>query len=182
MMTTEEVLTLAREIAGAWDWMTEVDEPEPNRLNIRLKKAEDLVAIVTMLRVKRLGYLAAITGLDLGEEANELEVLYHFCTAAATLTLRARFPRQNAVIPTLCDLIPGAAPFERELSEMYGVTITGLDAPEHLYLPDDWPGATYPMRKDFDEQVLDSTNNTSAESSSAEQAPASDVLGEKNGN
>ncbi len=181
MTTTEEVLTLARGIASAWDWMTEVDQPEPNRLNIRLKKSDDLVAIVTMLRVKRLGYLAAITGLDLGAEQGVLEVLYHFCAADATLTVRVQFPREGAVIPTLSELIPSAEPFERELSEMFGVTISGLESPEHLYLPDDWPDATYPLRKDFDEQVLQATNGTGAQPLHAEQS-ASDVLGENDGN
>jgi NADH:ubiquinone oxidoreductase subunit C len=181
MTTTEEVLTLAREIASAWDCMTEVDQPEPNRLNIRLTKSEDLIPIITMLRVKRLGYLVAITGLDQGAEQGTLEVLYHFCTAAATLTVRVQFPREEASIPTLSEIIPSAEPFERELSEMFGVTVSGLDAPEHLYLPDDWPGATYPLRKDFDEQVLQPTEKTEAQQTGTDQSPISNIQEVNNG-
>ncbi len=158
MRTTEEVLILAREIAGAWDWATEVTQPEVNRLDVQLRNPADLVAIVTALRVKRLGYLAAITGLDLGVEAGELEALYHFCVGAAVITLRIKLNRGETAVASLSELIPSAEPFERELREMYGVNITGLVAPDYLYLPDDWPTGVFPMRQDFDAQVLLSGN------------------------
>ena len=154
MIDTEEILSTATELARSWDWVTEIDRPEPNRLDATLKSPDDLVPIVAALRVKRLGYLAAVTGLDLGVEAKELEVLYHFCAKAAIITLRVRLPREGATLPTLSDIIPSAESFERELSEMFGVTIIGLRTPEHLYLPDDWPPATYPLRKDFDAQTV----------------------------
>ena len=168
MKTTEEALSLAREIVGAWDWQTEVVQPEDNRLDVYLRHPEDLAAIVAALRVRRLGYLAAITGLDLGAAAGELEVLYHFCTAAAVITLRIKVgrsetavsPNSMQAVPTITDIIPSAEPFERELSEMFGITITGLNAPEHLYLPENWPANTYPLRKDFDPQVLAPKNRS----------------------
>lgn len=155
-MDTQEILTLANEIAKSWDWVTETKQPEPNRLDVTLRSPTDLLPIVAALRVKRLGYLAAITGLDLGAEPAELEVLYHFCVGAAVITLRLRLPREGAVVDTLSDIIPSAESFERELSEMFGVSVTGLRTPEHLYLPDDWPTATYPLRKDFDPETLPS--------------------------
>lgn len=162
-METMEALTAAREIAGAWDWQTEVVEPEANRLDIHLRRPEDLVAVATLLRVQRLGYLAAITGLDLGVEAGELEVLYHFCTAGAVITLRLRLPRENPAISTLTEVIPSAEPFERELSEMFGITVVGLRAPDHLYLPEDWPAQTFPQRQDFDASVLTGGNGDGSE-------------------
>jgi Ni,Fe-hydrogenase III component G len=154
MNRTEETLALAREIAGAWDWVTEVTQPEANRLDIHLHNPAELAAIVTALRVKRLGYLAAITGLDLGVESGELEVLYHFCAGEAVITLRLRLPRQETAVASLSELIPSAEPFERELREMYGVTITGLTASDYLYLPDEWPTGVFPMRQDFEVGTL----------------------------
>lgn len=162
-MKTTEALALAREIAGSWDWVTEVVQPEDNRLDIYLGHPEDLVAIVTAFRVKRLGYLAAITGLDPGVDVGELEVLYHFCAGAAVMTLRVRVPREAARVDSLSELIPGAEPFERELREMFGVTVHGLQAPEHLYLPDEWPAAAFPLRKDFDAAVLESGKGSKKE-------------------
>ena len=154
MTKTEEALALAGDMMENWAWETVTERPEPNRLDATLKSTEDLIPIVVALRVKRLGYLSAITGLDLGVEAGELEVLYHFCTASAVITLRVRLPREEPVVPSLSEIIPSAEAFERELREMFGVEISGLKTPERLYLPDDWPEGIYPLRKDFDPSVL----------------------------
>ncbi len=153
-INTEEALSIASQLVEEWVWTTETNRPEPNRLDVTLTAVEDLVPISVALRVKRLGYLAAISGLDLGPEVGELEVLYHFCTSAAVVTLRVRLPRENPCIPTLCKIIPSAEPFERELSEMFGVTVEDLPNPLRLYLPDDWPEGKYPLRKDFDVEAF----------------------------
>src|SRR5512142_611199 len=153
-MTTEEILNLAEQIVQAWDWATEVSRPRPDRLDVKIKLLDQLLPIIVGLRVKRLGYLSAIVGLDLGPQVNEMEVLYHFCPEGAVITLRVRVPRQGATLPSLCDVIPSAEVFERELREMFGIDVTGLHTPDHLYLPDDWPDGVYPLRRDFDPAVL----------------------------
>jgi Ni,Fe-hydrogenase III component G len=130
-----------------------METPTPVRLDVYLKRPQDLVHAVAGLRVKRMGYLAAITGIDLGAEAGEIEVLYHFCTGPVIVTLRLRTPRDAAEVPTLSEIIPSAEPFERELKEMFGITVNGLRNPERLYLPDDWLAGIYPLRKDYDPQV-----------------------------
>jgi Ni,Fe-hydrogenase III component G len=53
------------------------------------------------------------------------------------------------VIPTVCNLIPSAIFFERELIEMFGITVEGTPNTDHLFLPDEWPEGVYPLRKDF---------------------------------
>ncbi len=155
-MTTEEILALAQGVVQSWDWATEVSRPRPDSLDVTVKVLKELVPIIVGLRVKRLGYLSAIVGLDLGPQANEMEVLYHFCPEGAVITLRIRVPRQGATLPNLCDVIPSAEVFERELREMFGIEITGLHTTDHLYLPDDWPDGVYPLRRDFDPAVLSS--------------------------
>lgn len=157
MITTEEALTIATEFAENWLWTTETARPEQNRLDITLTTPDDLIPIVVGLRVKRLGYLSAISGLDLGAEVDEFELLYHFCIAAAVITLRLRIPRKNGSVQSLCEIIPSAEAFEREISEMFGVTVIGLRNPEHLYLPDDWVEDQHPLRKDFDPAVIRSS-------------------------
>ncbi len=153
-MSTEEILSLAEQVVKSWDWATEVSRPAPGRLDVNIKVTKELIPIMVGLRVKRLGYLSAIVGIDLGPEANEMEVLYYCCPEAAVITLRVRIPRSHASLPSLCDIIPNAEVFERELREMFGVEITGLHTTEHLYLPDDWPDGVYPLRKDFQPPVL----------------------------
>ena len=153
-MTSEEILSLAAGLVQSWDWATETSRPSPKMLDVKVKQVNELVAIVVALRVKRLGYLSAITGIDLGPEAGEMEVLYHFCPGDAVITLRVRVPRENPILPSLSEIIPSAEVFERELHEMFGIQITGLRINEHLYLPEDWPDGVYPLRKDFDPHVL----------------------------
>jgi len=151
-MDSETALQTARLLV---EFMAEkVESPAPNRLDIYLKDSADLIPIVAGLRVKRLGYLAAITGLDMGVEDGNLEVLYHFCVGPVIINIRLQVPKISANVPSLCEIIPNAEAFERELSEMFGVTVTGLRNPERLYLPDDWNEDLYPMRKDFNPQDI----------------------------
>lgn len=149
MKTTEEILHIATQLTEEWLWETTTERPEPNRLDVSVQHLEDLVPIAVGLRVQGLGYLAAITGLDHGVEAGALEVLYHFCTGEAVITLRVILPREDASVPTMTEVIPGAEAFERELSEMFGVTVDGLRNSLRLYLPDDMPDDIHPLRKDI---------------------------------
>lgn len=96
------------------------------------------------------GYLAAIVGVDLGLEEGEFEVLYLFFEGAAVLALAVRVPRGDARVPSVCGIIPSASFFERELSEMFGITVVGTPNPARLFLPDEWPVGVYPLRKDFE--------------------------------
>lgn len=152
-MNTDEALDLAEKLVK--EWTVERAAPQPGRLDFTLSKPDDLVPAVAALRVQRLGYLSAITGIDLGPEANELEALYHFCSGEAVVTLRVRLPREGARVPSLCEMIPSAGPFERELREMFGITVVDLPNPDKLYLPEDWPDHQFPLRKDWDPQVPD---------------------------
>ncbi len=161
-MNSEQILEAAEGVVRSWDWATEVSRPSPRILDVKVKRPEQLVAIVVGLRVKRLGYLSAITGLDLGREAGEIEVLYHFCPGDALITLRVRTPREASSLPSLCQVIPSAEVFERELHEMFGIELVGLHTPDRLYLPDDWPQGVYPMRKDFNPSELASAPDASS--------------------
>jgi Ni,Fe-hydrogenase III component G len=128
-------------------WKAAFSTPEANRLDVRLSAA-DLLDAVTALKDGRWGYLAGITGLDCGVEAGEIEALYHFCAAAVVVSLRVRAPRSGASLPSICPIIPSASVFEREVSEMLGVTFVGAPDPSRLFLPDDWPDGVYPLLKD----------------------------------
>ena len=121
---------------------------EPNRIDLTVESAK-LLECIALLTTARWGYLSAISGLDLGLESGRLEVLYFFCNQAAVLTLRVPLPRETPRVPSICGLIPAATLFERELMEMFGVVCEGTPNPERLFLPDDWPDGTYPLRKDF---------------------------------
>jgi Ni,Fe-hydrogenase III component G len=144
-MNAETALTTASELLA--NWTLETTTPEPNRLDI-VMDAGNLLAAVRALDGADWGYLAGITGLDLGTEAGQLLILYHFCADAAVLNLRVSVPREAASVPSICDVLPAASFYERELREMLGVDVVGLANPDHLFLPDDWPDGVYPLRKD----------------------------------
>ena len=98
----------------------------------------DCVRPAVGLLVERfdLRHLSTITGEDTG---GEIVLLYHFWDGRG-LTLRTSLPREAPHITTLTDLIPGAAFYEREVSEMLGVVFDGHPDPRALLLPDDWEG------------------------------------------
>jgi len=151
-MDTETILSTARLLIE--DLSEKVESPEVDRLDFYITDPKNVIVAAAGLRVKHLGYLSAITGIDPGTDQEVLEVLFHFCTGYATITLRVKVPKDSPEINTLTEIIPGAEPFERELSEMFGVKVVGLRNPAHLYLPDDWPDGVYPLRKDFQSQML----------------------------
>ena len=151
-MDIETILQTTRLLAE--DLAESIDIPTPNRMDIHLRRAEDLMPVVAGMRVKRLGYLSAIVGLDPGVEKDNLELLYFFCPGAAIIALRLLVPKSEAQVPTLSEIIPSAEPFERELSEMFGIKVVGLRNPAHLYLPDDWEEGVYPLRKGVEVQAL----------------------------
>lgn len=144
-MNSDIALQQVKAILAAW--AKETQTPEAHRLDLNIE-AVDLVKAAKALCAAGWGYLSAITGVDLGVDAGELEVLYHFCEGRAIVTLRIRLPRDAARIDSVCEVIPSAGFFERELSEMLGVEVIGTPNPARLFLPDDWPEGVYPLRKD----------------------------------
>jgi len=146
-------------------WAEGYDHPEPNRLDVQVTAA-NLKSAVQELVKAHWGYLSAITGLDHpapGEAEGEdqagsssslpvegtLEALYHFCCSSVWTTLRVNVPYSRPVIPSICDIIPSATLYERELMELFGVELPGTPSLQRLVLPDDWPDGVYPLRKSF---------------------------------
>lgn len=125
------------------DLVEEWQLPEATRLDALLDTG-NLLRAVWRLNNVGWGYLAAITGLDSG---SEFEVLYHFCQGPAVLTLRLRCPYAAATVPSVCQTYPYASVFERELMEMFGITVAGTPDTSRLFLPDDWPEGRYPLCK-----------------------------------
>ncbi len=148
-MTTESLLQQAESLLATMSRGS--TRPETNRLDVVIESS-GLVPAVSALKNARWGYLTALTGLDLGVEAGVVEALYHFCSDAAVTTLRVRLPRIGGSVPSIYQLIPAVGFYERELAEMYGVTVTGMPDDSRLFLPDDWPVGVYPLLKDFDPQ------------------------------
>ena len=140
--------TLQKALDAVQPWTQSVASPEANRRDV-VVEAANLLKAVEALRNLKWGFLTAITGLDLGPEANKMEALYHFAEGPTVLTFRVPLPRENAVVPSVCGLIPPASLFERELMEMFGVVCEGTPDPRRLFLTENWPSDAHPLRKDY---------------------------------
>ncbi len=144
-MSTAELLQQASTLLS--EWVKESRPAEANRIDAVVDR-EHLAGAVDALVQSRWGYLSAITGLDQGAD-KDLEVLYHFCRGDAVVTLRVPVPKQAPHIGSISEIVRYAGLFELELSEMFGVRVSNVEAGAHLYLPENWPSDTYPLRKDF---------------------------------
>ncbi|MEI6093142.1 MAG: NADH-quinone oxidoreductase subunit C, partial [bacterium] len=64
-------------------------------------------------------------------------------------------PKSNPVIKTITDTFPGGDLYERELTDLLGAKIDGLPNGIRYPLPDGWPEGQYPLRKDWNREMLD---------------------------
>lgn len=145
-------VTLQRALALISPYVTENAHPEAHRLDVTVVP-DNLPQAVQALIDAHWGYLSAITGVDLGVEEGIIEALYHFCSGRDVLWMRVHMPRDEAQLPTICGVIPSASFYERELSEMLGVTVQGTPDPRPLFLPEEWPQGVYPLRKDYEPEA-----------------------------
>jgi Ni,Fe-hydrogenase III component G len=118
----------------------------PRRISIKVDR-EKLLAVLAYLKDQlQFAHLATIRGVDLGEN---FEVLYHLSNDTATIHVRIQTPRSEPHIPSVCQVLPGAILYERELQDMFGLVVKNIPDPRRLLLCDDWPEGQYPLRKDW---------------------------------
>ncbi len=87
-------------------------------------------------------HLSTITGQDTG---GFLEVLYHFWLGYG-LTICTRLSYTEAMLPSISPIIAGASFYEREISELLGITFRNLQDNSLLFLPNGW-NKGWPLRK-----------------------------------
>lgn len=95
-------------------------------------------------------YLASVTGVDYFPE-NFMEAVYHFfrTTGGPALVLKVQTSRDDAVVPSLVSLYPGAEFQEREAWDLLGIRFEGHPDLRRILM---WEGfAGHPLRKDWRE-------------------------------
>ncbi len=113
---------------------------------------DKLVEVATTIR-DDLGYdyLTNLTSVDYLAQ-NEMEVVYHACntrTGGAPLVFKARTPRDNAVLPSLTPVWPGADFQEREVWDLMGIKFDGHYNLKRILM---WEGFVgHPLCKDWKE-------------------------------
>ena len=97
-------------------------------------------------------HLCTITGLD---ELEFYGFIYHLARQdGIVLNLKSSVSKDNAVIETITSYFPGGAIYEHELEDLLGVKVHGLPEGHTYPLPEGWPKGEYPLRKDWNPEVL----------------------------
>jgi NADH-quinone oxidoreductase subunit C/D len=117
-------------------------------------KPESLLEVVKVIRDEwGYDYLSSVTGVD--NFPDNLEVVYHLfkTTGGPALTLKTQVPRDNAVVPSLVPLYPGADFQEREAWDLLGIRFEGHPDLRRILLWEGFDG--YPLRKDWREPYFE---------------------------
>jgi NADH-quinone oxidoreductase subunit C len=95
-------------------------------------------------------FLHNLSGVDYGESANALGVVYHLSSLLHEhqLVLKVRLDRASpAAVPSLADIWRAADWHEREAYDLLGIPFTGHPDLRRILMPADWEG--HPLRKDY---------------------------------
>ncbi len=117
--------------------------------------ADYLKQFATILRDSyNYDYLTSITAVDYFPE-DKIEVVYHInkTTGGTPLVFRIQCPRDNATVPSLVPVFPGAEFQEREAWDLMGVRFTDHPDLRRILM---WEGfAGHPLRKDWHEPYFE---------------------------
>jgi NADH-quinone oxidoreductase subunit C/D len=120
-----------------------------------LVKPEKLVEVATAVR-DELGYdyLSSVTGVDYHPEGM-METVYHFfkTTGGPKFVMKAQFSRDQAVVPSLVQVFPGADLQEREAWDLLGIRFEGHPDLRRILLWEGFEG--HPLRKDWHEPFFE---------------------------
>ncbi len=103
-------------------------------------------------------YLSSATAVDYLGKGDHLEMVYHAYRTAGgpPMMLKAQTPREDAVLPSLCSVWPGADFQEREAWDLMGIRFEGHPNLKRILL---WEGfAGHPLRKDWKEPYFEQDN------------------------
>ncbi len=117
--------------------------------------AEHLLEVAGALR-DQYGYdfLSSVTGVDYLPEG-KMETVYHFyrMIGGPELVLKVQMPREEAILPSLTPLYPGAELQEREAWDLLGIKFSGHPDLRRILT---WEGfAGHPLRKDWTEAYFE---------------------------
>jgi NADH-quinone oxidoreductase subunit C len=116
---------------------------------VLLVAPEHIPFAVGALMAKGYTFVTSVHGVDYYPEEPRLGVLYEMLDMREVdrISVKARVPIDDARIPTIVDLFPGADWDEREVFDMFGVTFEGHPDLRRILMPEDFEG--HPQRRDY---------------------------------
>ena len=113
--------------------------------------ATDIVEVLSKLRdgaeTRFISFLD-LCGVDYPERKERFEVVYHLLSPRNNQRIRIKLRTDDTTpVPTVTEVFPGAAWYEREAYDLYGILFTGH--PDLRRLLTDYGFEGHPLRKDF---------------------------------
>ena len=153
---TEETIFLSTDLTTVFPDSTTKDERAGYEGYI--VDADSLLKVAKYIRDEAgYDYLSSVTAVDY-EPDGFFEVDYHLykTTGGSGLVIKARTPREDATVPSLFQLFPGADFQEREAWDLMGIKFEGHPDLRRILL---WEGfAGHPLRKDWHEAYFEDDN------------------------
>jgi len=113
---------------------------------------KSIVDVCRVLReAKGFMLLADITAVDWWPREPRFEVVYQLASGDDRLRLKVALAGDDARLPTVQSVWPGANWLEREVWDLFGIVFEGHGDLRRLLMPEDWEG--HPLRKDFPVQI-----------------------------
>ncbi len=151
-MKADEVIDLIFEEAG--DRLVESQTPKPSRVYVTIQR--EALRDVTKLLIEKLEARYVVGGgTDLREEEQCFLITHIFALDrdGIYIAVHTKAPEDDAQVPSITPIIPGANWSEREIYDMVGVTLEGHPDPRRLIVSDDWPEDLFPLRRDCPHDV-----------------------------
>ena len=130
-----------------------LDRVEHRRADLAFADVEgdELRALVQHLRDHAgFSHLVLLTAVDwLEDGVFQLTYMLNNRTANRTLALRVMIDREAATAPSIHDIWPTAATYQRELREMFGIRFPGSPRVDEEFILEGWTDLP-PYRRDFD--------------------------------
>lgn len=133
---------------GAWleERAVEIKVPSRRRVFVEVARADFKAVMEWLVTEKSFTHIVTMTGIDVG---HEIEVIYHLAQGAVVLSLRVCVSKEEPVLPSIVDLVPGSAFYEREVHDLLGVSFEGNQDLSPLVMPDGWPSDIHPLRREW---------------------------------
>ena len=143
-MSMEE--DVVNELKGAFGERILDYKVQKMRVFIRVTNDAYKEVIKYLTSIKEIHHLETVTGTEVKDG---IEIMAHLGTGLS-ISIRTTLGSENLRIASICDLIPGAEFYEREISELLGVVFEAHPNPVRFVLSSDWPEDVHPLRKSFE--------------------------------
>lgn len=151
-MTLEE--DIKQKLTGKFPFLQDkVGVKRERRMSLEVAMENFREVLLYSIKDLAFTHLCTITGLDMPDR---FSLIYQLCQdEGIMLNIRTDISRTAPVLESITPIFANADIYERELADLFGISVKGLPVGERYPLPDDWPKDQFPLRKDFKIESLD---------------------------